>query len=344
MAEEIPFQIPGADLTPAPGVSAFELPRINDSGFPESYASPYVDGTVGVESNFNRNNHDYSPLMNNPGCYFSVFYDPDYNGGNATLKWLPGLILSNSTLYEVGDQSQTKGIAVRGAPAPITSDVDVWLNVDTSDPSSSTVTYKTKESSKDFSLKLARVWGSTGNGYIEQYHSGILSLGGGGGSKFPFRVTIRKEGTAPNISTFAVIDKGGFRDTERKTVPIPQFSSSDTTEVQIVTTGDLPVLLVWEYDWPGKTITYVQLVMDDHPWDGKEIVTPITGEESHGRSKCAIAILEVTRNTSDQSLDAKVKTQLVNTGLRAMWASGYVEGVSGDIGMYAEASIMNPDA
>lgn len=84
--------------------------------------------------------------------------------------------------------------------------------------------------------------------------------------------------------------------------------------------------------------------MDDQPWDGKEIVTPITGEDSHGKSKCAIAILEVTRNTSNQSLDAKVKSQLVNTGLRAMWASGYVEGVSGDIGMYAEASIMNPDA
>lgn len=40
MAEEIPFQIPGADLTPAPGVSAFELPRIKIRDSPNRMLPP----------------------------------------------------------------------------------------------------------------------------------------------------------------------------------------------------------------------------------------------------------------------------------------------------------------
>jgi hypothetical protein len=51
------------------------------------------------------------------------------------------------------------------------------------------------------------LWGSTGNGYIEQYHSGILSLGGGGGFQVIPKVE-NKQVTTVKIKAGNVYFKG----------------------------------------------------------------------------------------------------------------------------------------
>lgn len=343
---EAPPQIPGFEAPGFPGGLALNpteqdinrlYPNAPEPDIPVpqylSSVNPFVVAeTVPGENYLNRNNYENM---------FAIVYNPDF-ASTPNVCVIGGIIVDNNEVFNVpsGTEPGELFVITPLRRAPLDADITWWLNVMPTRGDSKVST--TKDTSADFSIPLARLKRGR-NGFIQQLHRGAVFIGGGGGSKFPFRVTIRSEGTGSARKTFAVIDKGRFKDTERKTVPIPQFSTEDKTEKQIVTTGDLPVQLEWEYDWPGKTITNVQLVVDDQPWDGKEIVTPITSDTGHGKSKCAIAIIE-SKSNPQGGFDATVKAQLVNTGLRAMWASGYVDGVSGDIGMYAEASTMNPDA
>lgn len=290
---------------------------------------PFIDADIGA-------------LRNNPGEYFKVFYNPNGNGAWPQLRFTQGLIVEGTELSRVGSvtYSAVDGNPVKGHTAGQNpTKKTVWLNV-TSDRSASSVSLN-KDSSADFSFELARI---DGNGNIQQLHSGALVIGGGGGS-FPFRVTTRRQQNPVTQAweTFAVVYKGGFRDTKRTTVPLTQFGKTGKVEIPIVTTGTLPVQLEWSYTWPYASITGATVVVDDSPWDGKTVVTPITSDTRTGRSKCVLALLEVTANPQG-GFDATVKSQLVTTGLRAMWYSAYVDDISGQMGQYAEASIINPDA
>lgn len=291
---------------------------------------PFIDADIGA-------------LRNNPGEYFKVFYNPKGNGAWPQLRFTQGLIVEGTELSRVGsvtysavDGNPVKGHTARQNPTNKT----VWLNV-TNDRSASSVSLN-KDSSADFSFELARI---DGNGNIQQLHSGALVIGGGGGGSFPFRVTTRRQQNPVTQAweTFAVVDKGGFRDTKRTTVPLTQFGTTGKVEIPIVTTGTLPVQLEWNYTWPYAPITGAKVVVDDSPWDGKTVITSITSDSGTGRSKCVLALLEVTANPQG-GFDATVKSQLVTTGLRAMWYSAYVDDISGQMGQYAEASITNPDA
>ena len=291
---------------------------------------PFIDADIGA-------------LRNNPGEYFKVFYNPEGNGAWPQLRFTQGLIVEGTELSRVGSVSYS---SVDGNPVKEhtagqnPTNKTVWLNV-TSDRSASSVSLD-KDSSADFSFELARI---DGNGNIQQLHSGALVIGGGGGGSFPFRVTTRRQQNPITQAweTFAVVDKGGFRDTKRTTVPLTQFGTTGKVEIPIVTTGTLPVQLEWNYTWPYAPITGATVVVDDSPWDGKTVVTPITSDRGTGKSKCVLALLEVTANPQG-GFDATVKSQLVTTGLRAMWYSAYVDDISGQMGQYAEASITNPDA
>lgn len=291
---------------------------------------PFIDADIGA-------------LRNNPGEYFKVFYNPKGNGAWPQLRFTQGLIVEGTELSRVGSvtYSAVDGNPVKGHTAGRNpTNKTVWLNV-TNDRSASSVSLN-KDSSADFSFELARI---DGNGNIQQLHSGALVIGGGGGGSFPFRVTTRRQQNPITQAweTFAVVDKGGFRDTKRTTVPLTQFGTTGKVEIPIVTTGTLPVQLEWNYTWPYAPITGATVVVDDSPWDGKTVVTPITSDGGTGKSKCVLALLEVTANPQG-GFDATVKSQLVTTGLRAMWYSAYVDDISGQMGQYAEASITNPDA
>lgn len=291
---------------------------------------PFIDADIGA-------------LRNNPGEYFKVFYNPEGNGAWPQLRFTQGLIVEGTELSRVGSvtYSAVDGNPVKGHTAGRNpTNKTVWLNV-TNDRSASSVSLN-KDSSADFSFELARI---DGNGNIQQLHSGALVIGGGGGGSFPFRVTTRRQQNPITQAweTFAVVDKGGFRDTKRTTVPLTQFGTTGKVEIPIVTTGTLPVQLEWNYTWPYAPITGATVVVDDSPWDGKTVVTPITSDRGTGKSKCVLALLEVTANPQG-GFDATVKSQLVTTGLRAMWYSAYVDDISGQMGQYAEASITNPDA
>lgn len=291
---------------------------------------PFIDADIGA-------------LRNNPGEYFKVFYNPEGNGAWPQLRFTQGLIVEGTELSRVGSvtYSAVDGNPVKGHTAGRNpTNKTVWLNV-TNDRSASSVSLN-KDSSADFSFELARI---DGNGNIQQLHSGALVIGGGGGGSFPFQVTTRRQQNPITQAweTFAVVDKGGFRDTKRTTVPLTQFGTTGKVEIPIVTTGTLPVQLEWNYTWPYAPITGATVVVDDSPWDGKTVVTPITSDRGTGKSKCVLALLEVTANPQG-GFDATVKSQLVTTGLRAMWYSAYVDDISGQMGQYAEASITNPDA
>lgn len=291
---------------------------------------PFIDADIGA-------------LRNNPGEYFKVFYNPKGNGAWPQLRFTQGLIVEGTELSRVGSvtYSAVDGNPVKGHTAGQNpTNKTVWLNV-TNDRSASSVSLN-KDSSADLSFELARI---DGNGNIQQLHSGALVIGGGEGGSFPFRVTTRRQQNPVTQAweTFAVVDKGGFRDTKMTTVPLTQFGTTGKVEIPIVTTGTLPVQLEWSYTWPYAPITGATVVVDDSPWDGKTVVTSITSDSGTGRSKCVLALLEVTANPQG-GFDATVKSQLVTTGLRAMWYSAYVDGISGEMGQYAEASITNPDA
>lgn len=338
--QEIP-QAPDLFNHPVPsvpvGTEMFNEAPPFDS-LPDPIAPVYGDSDTGT---FHTPVYNEDPLMRNrEENMFAIVYDPKHAGASAPVMYVCGVVIDDNEVHEIGGPPGTLKAVDSGEKAPLDADIVWYVNVK-SDRKSSTVSSK-KDASADFSVPIART--SKGkNGYIQQLHRGAIFIGGGGGgSKFPYRVTISKEQDAnKNWHTYAVIDLGGFRDTERKKVEIGGFKDG-VAKVEIVTDGELPVQLEWEYDWPGNTVTNAKVVVDDKPWDGKEVVTPITSDTGKGKSKCAIAILTVTRNPQDNSLDAEVKSQLVNTGLAAMWYSGYVDGVSGRVGQYAEASTVAP--
>lgn len=305
---------------------------------PDPIAPVYGDSDIGT---FHTPVYNDDPLMRNrEESMFSVVYDPEDSGTNAKVMYTCGVVIDDNEVHEIGGAPGTLKAVDSGEKAPLDDDIVWYVNVK-SDRKSSTVSSK-KDTSADFSVPIARM--SKGrNGYIQQLHRGAIFIGGGGGGgKFPYKVTTTKEQDAnKNWHTYAVIEPGGFRDTERKKVEIDGFKDG-AAKKEIVTDGELPVLLEWEYTWPANTVTNAKLVVDDKPWDGKEVITPIESAEGTGKSKCAIAILTVTRNQQDNSLDATVKSQLVNTGLAAVWYSGYVDGVSGRVGQYAEVSTVAP--
>lgn len=304
---------------------------------PDPIAPGYGDSDVGT---FHTPVYNDDPLMRNrEESMFSVVYDPKDSGTNAKVMYTCGVVIDDNKVHEIGGVPGTLKAVNSGEKAPLDKDIIWYVNVK-SDRKSSTVSSK-KDTSADFSVPIARM--SKGrNGYIQQLHRGAIFIGGGGGGKFPYKVTTTKEQDAnKNWHTYAVIEPGGFRDTKRKKVEIDGFKDG-AAKKEIVTEGELPVLLEWEYTWPANTVTNAKLVVDDKPWDDKEVITPIESAEGTGKSKCAIAILTVTRNPQDNSLDATVKSQLVNTGLAAVWYSGYVDGVSGRVGQYAEVSTVAP--
>lgn len=333
------------EIPPAP-ISLPSLPDVSNYGmdgtvWPDIQTPIYGSEDIQAQPPFI--DADISALRNNPGEYFKVFYNPKGNGAWPQLRFTQGLIVEGTELSRVGSvtYSAVDGNPVKGHTAGQNpTNKTVWLNV-TNDRSASSVSLN-KDSSADFSFELARI---DGNGNIQQLHSGALVIGGGGGGSFPFRVTTRRQQNPVTQAweTFAVVDKGGFRDTKRTTVPLTQFGTTGKVEIPIVTTGTLPVQLEWNYTWPYAPITGATVVVDDSPWDGKTVVTPITSDTGTGRSKCVLALLEVTANPQG-GFDATVKSQLVTTGLRAMWYSAYVDDISGQMGQYAEASITNPDA
>ena len=332
------------EIPPAP-VSLPPLPDVSNYGmdgtvWPDIQAPIYGSEDIQAQPPFI--DTDIGALRNNPGEYFKVFYNPKGKGAWPQLRFTQGLIVEGTELSRVGSvtYSAVDGNPVKGHTAGQNpTNKTVWLNV-TNDRSASSVTFN-KDSSADFSFELARI---DGNGNIQQLHSGALVIGGGEGS-FPFRVTTRRQQNPATQAweTFAVVDKGGFRDTKRTTVPLTQFGTTGKVEIPIVTTGTLPVQLEWSYTWPYAPITGATVVVDDSPWDGKTVITPITSDSGTGRSKCVLALLEVTANPQG-GFNATVKSQLVTTGLRAMWYSAYVDDISGQMGQYAEASITNPDA
>lgn len=333
------------EIPPAP-ISLPPLPDVSNYGmdgtvWPDIQTPIYGSEDIQAQPPFI--DADIGALRNNPGEYFKVFYNPKGNGAWPQLRFTQGLIVEGTELSRVGSvtYSAVDGNPVKGHTAGQNpTNKTVWLNV-TNDRSASSVSLN-KDSSADFSFELARI---DGNGNIQQLHSGALVIGGGGGGSFPFRVTTRRQQNPVTQAweTFAVVDKGGFRDTKRTTVPLTQFGTTETVEIPIVTTGTLPVQLEWNYTWPYAPITGATVVVDDSPWDGKTVVTPITSDTGTGKSKCVLALLEVTANPQG-GFDATVKSQLVTTGLRAMWYSAYVDDISGQMGQYAEASITNPDA
>jgi hypothetical protein len=332
------------EVPPAP-ISLPPLPDVSNYGmdgtvWPDIQTPIYGSEDIQAQPPFI--DADIGALRNNPGEYFKVFYNPKGNGAWPQLRFTQGLIVEGTELSRVGSvtYSAVDGNPVIGHTAGQNpTNKTVWLNV-TNDRSASSVSLN-KDSSADFSFELARI---DGNGNIQQLHSGALVIGGGGGS-FPFRVTTRRQQNPVTQAweTFAVVDKGGFRDTKMTTVPLTQFGTTGKVEIPIVTTGTLPVQLEWNYTWPYAPITGATVVVDDSPWDGKTVVTPITSDTGTGKSKCVLALLEVTANPQG-GFDATVKSQLVTTGLRAMWYSAYVDDISGRMGQYAEASITNPDA
>lgn len=333
------------EIPPAP-ISLPPLPDVSNYGmdgtvWPDIQTPIYGSEDIQAQPPFI--DADIGALRNNPGEYFKVFYNPKGNGAWPQLRFTQGLIVEGTELSRVGSvtYSAVDGNPVIGHTAGKNpTNKTVWLNV-TNDRSASSVSLN-KDSSADFSFELARI---DGNGNIQQLHSGALVIGGGGGGSFPFRVTTRRQQNPVTQAweTFAVVDKGGFRDTKRTTVPLTQFEKTGKVEIPIVTTGTLPVQLEWSYTWPYAPITGATVVVDDSPWDGKTVVTSITSDSGTGRSKCVLALLKVTANPQG-GFDATVKSQLVTTGLRAMWYSAYVDDISGQMGQYAEASITNPDA
>lgn len=333
------------EIPPAP-ISLPPLPDVSNYGmdgtvWPDIQTPIYGSEDIQAQPPFI--NADIGALRNNPGEYFKVFYNPKGNGAWPQLRFTQGLIVEGTELSRVGSvtYSAVDGNPVKGHTAGQNpTNKTVWLNV-TNDRSASSVSLN-KDSSADFSFELARI---DGNGNIQQLHSGALVIGGGGGGSFPFRVTTRRQQNPVTQAweTFAIVDKGGFRDTKRTTVPLTQFGTTGKVEIPIVTTGTLPVQLEWSYTWPYTPITGAKVVVDDSPWDGKTVITSITSDSGTGRSKCVLALLEVTANPQG-GFDATVKSQLVTTGLRAMWYSAYVDDISGQMGQYAEASITNPDA
>lgn len=333
------------EIPPAP-ISLPPLPDVSNYGmdgtvWPDIQTPIYGSEDIQAQPPFI--DADIGALRNNPGEYFKVFYNPKGDGAWPRLRFTQGLIVEGTELSLVGSvtYSAVDGNPVKGHTAGQNpTNKTVWLNV-TNDRSASSVSLN-KDSSADFSFELARI---DGNGNIQQLHSGALVIGGGGGGSFPFRVTTRRQQNPVTRAweTFAVVDKGGFRDTKRTTVPLTQFGTTGMVEIPIVTTGTLPVQLEWNYTWPYAPITGATVVVDDSPWDGKTVVTPITSDSGTGKSKCVLALLEVTANPQG-GFDATVKSQLVTTGLRAMWYSAYVDDISGQMGQYAEASITNPDA
>lgn len=305
---------------------------------PDPITPVYGESDIGV---FHTPVYNDDPLMRNrEESMFSVVYAPEDSGPNAKVMYTCGVVIDDNEVHEIGGVPGTLKAVDSGEMAPLDTDIIWYVNVK-SDRKSSTVSSK-KDTSADFSVPIARM--SKGrNGYIQQLHRGAIFIGGGGGGgKFPYMVTTTKEqGANKSWHTYAVIEPGGFRDTKRKKVEIDGFKDG-AAKKEIVTDGELPVLLEWEYTWPANTVTNAKLVVDDKPWDDKEVITPIESAEGTGKSKCAIAILTVTRNPQDNSLDATVKSQLVNTGLAAVWYSGYVDGVSGRVGQYAEVSTVAP--
>lgn len=333
------------EIPPAP-ISLPPLPDVSNYGmdgtvWPDIQTPIYGSEDIQAQPPFI--DADIGALRNNLGEYFKVFYNPEGGSAWPQLRFTQGLIIEGTELYGVGSVTYS---AVDGNPVKRhtagqnPTNKTVWLNV-MNDRSASSVSLN-KDLSADFSFELARI---DGNGNIQQLHSGALVIGGGEGSPFPFRVTIRRQQNPVTQAweTFAVVDKGGFRDTERTTVPLTQFDTTGKAEIPIVTTGTLPVQLEWTYTWPYAPITDAKVVVDDSPWDGKTVITTIKSDTGTGRSKCVLALLEVTANPQG-GFDATVKSQLVSTGLRAMWYSAYVDNISGEMGQYAEASITNPDA
>lgn len=304
---------------------------------PDPIAPVYGESDVMVHTPSPYND---DPLMRNrPENMFAIVYDPTNSGANAAVQYVAGVIIDSNEVTKIGGEPGTLHNVDSKEHAPLDKDITWYLNVK-SDRASSTVT-SVKDESADFSVPLAKMTRGN-NGYIQQLHRGAVFIGGGsGGGTFPFKVTTSKEQDGSGVwHTYAVIVEGGFRDTDRKKATIDGFKDGKA-KVEIVTDGELPILLEWEYAWPYTGLTQAKVVVDDKPWDGKEVVTPITSEEGDGKSKCALAILTVTR-AKDGTLDAVVKSQLVNTGLIAMWYSGYVDGVSGNVGQYAEASTVSP--
>lgn len=327
--------VPNLFERPAPGIPGAEM--FNEAppfdSLPDPIPPVYGDGYALSSSVAPPYNDD--PLMRNrEDNMFSIVYDSENSGSNAAVKYAAGVIIDSNDVTQVGGEPGTLHAVDSGETAPLDKNITWYLNVQ-SDRASSKVS-SVKDSSADFSVPLARMVAGR-NGYIQQLHRGAVFIGGGGGSKFPFRVTTSREKDASGAwHTYAIIDEGTFRNTMREKVPLSGFSNG-TMKKEIVTTGELPVQLEWDYSWPNNDITNATLAVHDAPWDGKEIVTPIRGSTGLGHSKCAIAILTVTANPQG-GFDAKVKTQLVNTGLLAMWSNGYVDNVSGAFGQYAEAS------
>lgn len=331
------------EVIPPPLHTLPPLPELNTEGVNwPGIQSPFY-GNEGIQTEPPFIDSDIPSLRNNPGHYFQVFYDPEEDGTWPRLRFTQGLIIDGNEKFTIGSQpySSPRGNPVTGSSSGSNpSDKKVWLNV-LSDRSASTVSLD-EDTSSDYSFEIARI---DDNGNLQQLHDGALVIGGGGGGSFPFRVTTRRQQNPVTQAweTFAVVDKGGFRDTKRTTVPLTQFGTTGKVEIPIVTTGTLPVQLEWNYTWPYAPITGAMVVVDDSPWDGKTVVTPITSNTGTGKSKCVLALLEVTANPQG-GFDATVKSQLVTTGLRAMWYSAYVDDISGQMGQYAEASITNPDA
>lgn len=333
--EELP-PVPNLFDHPAPAASVGaemfnEAPPFDSlpDPIPPTYGDNY-DPAINIPEIYN----DDLLMRNRADNMFSIVYDPKPEDKKPSVMYSAGIIVDNNEVTEVGGKPGTLHKVDSEEEAPLDEDLVWYLNVQ-SDRSASKVS-SVKDSSADFSIPLAKTTKGH-NGYIQQLHRGAVFIGGGSGNISPFRVTVsREKDKGGNWHTYANIAEGTFRNTMREKVEIKGFKGGSIKK-EIVTTGELPVQLEWDYSWPTNDITNATIAVHDAPWDGKEIVTPITNSTGTGHSKCALAILTVTSNPKG-GFDAKVKNQLVNTGLLAMWSNGYVDEVSGNFGQYAEAS------
>lgn len=119
------------------------------------------------------------------------------------------------------------------------------------------------------------------------------------------------------------------------------WGAEDAMMLGVAKDGTFGVVLGWEYligSSPGTaTIKILEAAASDGDQLSKIVQQPIKNEPAKGRSHVVLAV--VTRVTDKITSTVKVDKQLVHTSLRAYWLPGYVDGESGALGQYADASV-----